>query len=156
MAERSSGKKRREESSPRTAARQAAAQVLYALEHGGDWSDAAAERALARYWSYLEGPPEGRTFCEELIRGASRERDAMDQVLRASAPNWRLERMAAVDRAVLRLGCFELLHSDVPAEVILDEAIELARLYGGAESPGFVNGVLDRIARDHQRVARKG
>jgi transcription termination factor NusB len=66
---------------------------------------------------------------------------------RAFDQHWRLERMAAVDRNVLRLGAFELLHGDAPPEVVLDEAVELARRFGGEQSPRFVNGILDAMAR---------
>jgi N utilization substance protein B len=75
--------------------------------------------------------------------------DEIDRRLTAAAENWRLPRMAAVDRNVLRLGAHELLYlPETPAAVAFDEAIELARRYGSADSPAFVNGVLDRLRRD--------
>ena len=85
-------------------------------------------------------------FCLGLYDGTVRQRPAIDERLAAAAENWRLPRMAAVDRNVLRLGANELLFTpDTPAGVAIDEAIELARRYGSADSPAFVNGVLDRI-----------
>jgi N utilization substance protein B len=73
----------------------------------------------------------------------------LDERIRAASQNWRLERMARIDRNALRLGAFELLtRSDVPRAVILDEAVELAKRFGSDESSKFVNGVLDRIADD--------
>jgi N utilization substance protein B len=74
--------------------------------------------------------------------------DELDGLIRAGSTNWRLERMAAVDRNVLRIALFELLDEpDTPAAVILDEAIELAKLFGGPESGAFVNGLADGIRR---------
>jgi N utilization substance protein B len=88
-------------------------------------------------------------FCLRLVDGVNEHRGQIDQLLSAAAENWRLPRMAAVDRNVLRLGAFELLYTpDTPAGVVLDEAIELARRFGSADSPAFVNGVLDRLRQD--------
>jgi N utilization substance protein B len=85
-------------------------------------------------------------FCLGLYDGVVAQQSDIDRRLSAAAENWRLVRMAAVDRNVLRLGAYELLHTpDTPPNVALDEAIELARRYGSADSPAFVNGVLDRL-----------
>jgi N utilization substance protein B len=85
-------------------------------------------------------------FCLGLYDGVITHQADIDRRLSEAAENWRLVRMAAVDRNVLRLGAYELLHTpDTPPNVALDEAIELARRYGSADSPAFVNGVLDRL-----------
>jgi N utilization substance protein B len=90
--------------------------------------------------------PELRTFCLQLYDGAVQHQAEIDPRLGEAAENWRVARMATVDRNVLRLGAFELLHCpDTPPAVVIDEAIELARRFGTAESPAFVNGVLDRL-----------
>lgn len=90
-----------------------------------------------------------RIFCLALYDGVVQHLEEIDAKLAASAENWRLVRMATVDRNVLRLGAFELLHyPDTPAAVAFDEAIELARRYGSADSAAFVNGVLDRLRRE--------
>lgn len=87
-----------------------------------------------------------RRLCLTLFDGTLAHLPALDQQLGKVAENWRLHRMAATDRNVLRLGAFELAHQpETPAAVILNEAIELARRFGSADSPGFVNGVLDRV-----------
>ncbi|HJT76396.1 MAG TPA: transcription antitermination factor NusB [Gemmataceae bacterium] len=87
-------------------------------------------------------------FCLALYDGTLAHLADIDAQLTAAAENWRLPRMAAVDRNVLRLGAYELLFTpDTPASVVIDEAIELARRYGSGDSPGFVNGVLDRLRR---------
>ncbi len=89
-----------------------------------------------------------RPFCLGLYDGAVGHLDDIDARLSAAAENWRLPRMAAVDRNVLRLGAYEVLFTpETPAPVAITEAIELARRFGSRDSPGFVNGVLDRLAR---------
>jgi len=90
-----------------------------------------------------------RPFALALYDGVLSQQADIDQQLSAAAENWRLARMAVVDRNVLRLGSYELLHTpETPSRVTLDEAIELARRYGSANSPAFVNGVLDRLLRN--------
>jgi N utilization substance protein B len=85
-------------------------------------------------------------FCLALYDGVVQQVAEIDRRLGEAAENWKLHRMAAVDRNVLRLGAYELLHTpETPAGVVLDEAIELARRYGSADSPAFVNGVLDKL-----------
>jgi N utilization substance protein B len=92
--------------------------------------------------------PAARRFAEQLARGVDRRKPELDAMIRAGTEHWRLERMAAVDRNVIRLALFELFDEpDTPAAVILDEAVELAKLYGGPESGAFVNGIADGIRR---------
>lgn len=94
------------------------------------------------------------TFCLALYDGVVTNAATIDERLSAAAENWRLTRMAAVDRNVLRLGAFELLHfSETPPAVAFDEAIEMARRYGSADSASFVNGVLERLRRDATATA---
>jgi N utilization substance protein B len=87
-------------------------------------------------------------FCLGLFDGVATHQADIDKRLADAAENWRVARMATVDRNVLRLGAYELLHTaDTPPAVVLDEAINLARRYGSADSPAFVNGVLDKLHR---------
>jgi N utilization substance protein B len=99
---------------------------------------------------FLQGrlrDPELTAYAEGLYHGTLTHQAEIDRRLSAVAENWRLERMAAVDRNILRLGAYELLFApETPAKVVLDEAIELAKRYGSAESAAFVNGILDRLA----------
>ncbi len=133
----------------RTSGREAALQMLFALETSGDPID----RVLAAYWRETPGDPEGRDYADAVARGVAGELALVDEAVRKASTNWRLERMARVDRNVLRLGAWELLHSQaVPRAVILDEAVELAKRFGSEESSAFVNGVLDRIAANFGRV----
>ena len=90
-------------------------------------------------------------FADALVAGVLDHRDALDAVVEASSANWRLARMAATDRAVLRIAAFEIGHTDTPPAVIADEAIELARRYGVESSPRFVEGILGRFMADAAR-----
>jgi N utilization substance protein B len=93
--------------------------------------------------------PSLEPFTLALYDGVCAHLADLDRQLGAAAQNWRLSRMAAVDRNVLRLGAYELLHTpQTPPKVVLDEAIELARRFGAADSPAFVNGVLDRLRQN--------
>lgn len=135
----------------RSSGRESALQMLFAMEAGGG----SAERVVAAYWRETPGDPEGREYADQVLRGVADELTAVDEAIRKASTNWRLERMARVDRNVLRLGTFELLHEvDVPRAVILDEAVELAKKFGSEDSGAFVNGVLDRVATDVGRVDR--
>jgi len=92
-----------------------------------------------------------RDFAEQLARGVYSRREELDRIIATCSANWSLERMSRVDLAVLRLASFELLHmSETPASVVINEAIEIGRRYGTKETPAFINGILDRIARERQ------
>jgi len=124
--------------------------VLYAADLGaaGGAEPIPVEEVLERVARHFDLHPGAREFAEALVRGVAGHRDALDAEIAAHARNWRVDRMAAVDRNVLRLGAYELLHTDTPARVVLDEAVELARDFGAERSPAFVNGVLDAIAKE--------
>jgi N utilization substance protein B len=129
--------------------RQVALQVLYAVDlgHGRRSGAAADEQEIFEDVAANFDLPEGaRAFAKQLVAGVSAHREALDARITEHAKNWRLSRMAAVDRNVLRLAVYELEHGDTPASVILDEAVELARRFGDEPSPAFVNGVLDAVA----------
>ncbi len=133
----------------RTSGRDAALQMLFAIEASG------VEPALAirDFWRELPGEAEGRPYADELVIGVRLAIERVDEWIRAASKNWRLERMTRVDRNLLRLGTWELLHKpDVPRAVVIDEAVELAKRYGTEESGAFVNGVLARVADDVGRV----
>ena len=91
---------------------------------------------------------QAHAFAEELFEGTLARREAIDDLVKSQAENWRLERMPAVDRNILRLAVYELLaEPDVPPLVVLDEAIELAKRYGSDQSSSFVNGLLDGLLK---------
>jgi len=134
---------------PETKARARALQVLYSMEVVGELGLAEAVSRMAR----LTGPdPTVYDQAEELARSVLAERDDLDRHAAEAADNWRLDRIAAVERNILRLGIHELLKGEVPPKVAIDEAVQLAHWFGGAKAPSFVNGVLDRIARSLGRL----
>jgi N utilization substance protein B len=122
--------------------------MLFALDlSGGGAAD--VEQLVADYWREVPGDVDGRAYADELVFSAAPELDRIDELIRRASRHWRLERMARVDRNVLRLGVHELVRgTQVPRPVIIDEAVELAKRYGGEGSSLFVNGVLDRIAEE--------
>jgi N utilization substance protein B len=134
----------------RTQAREAALQMLYAVEATG----AEVARAIADFWAELPAEDaDGRAYADELVRGVLCELEKTDDEIKKASQNWRLERMTRVDRNVLRIGTWELMHkADVPRAVILDEAVETAKRFGTEESGAFVNGVLDRVAENIGRA----
>ena len=89
-------------------------------------------------------------FALSLLDGVREHRAELDQVLAAKAENWSLERMAVVDRNILRLAAYEILYTDTPGRVAINEAVELAKLFGAEQSPPFVNGILDRVLHERQ------
>jgi len=128
----------------RRQSREIALQALYRIELTGDTSP----EALELLWQHFEAPIDARSFAVELVHGVLADREAIDRLLAEAAENWSLSRLSRVDLNVLRLAAHELLLRDerVPTRVILDEAIEIARRYGGEDSAQFVNGVLDCVA----------
>ena len=126
----------------RSRAREVALQLLYQR----DLNPGVERGTLERFVRDRLRDPGLEPFALGLYDGVVAHAADIDRRLGEAATNWRLPRMAAVDRNVLRLGAFELLHApETPPGVALDEAIELARRYGSADSPAFVNGVLDRL-----------
>ncbi len=134
----------------RTSGRQAALQMLFGIDAA---ADADVELTIRGFWREFEADPEGRSYADSLVRGVAGSLERVDELIRTSSTNWRLERMARVDRNLLRMAAYELLEQkSVPRAVILDEAIELAKLFGSEDSGAFVNGVLDRIAEEVGRI----
>jgi N utilization substance protein B len=129
--------------------RQLALQVLYAVDVVSQKRSAppTGEETFDDVAANFDLPEGARAFAKELVAGVIADRSALDERIALHAKNWRLSRMAAVDRNVLRLATWELVHADTPTSVILDEAVELARRFGDDPSPAFVNGVLDAVAR---------
>ena len=125
----------------RTLARRLAVEVLYQVDLlGAEAKDDALESPTVKKGS------ETQRFARELVDGVLEHRSEIDERIKSVAENWDLARMAVVDRNVLRLGVYELAHwRDIPPKVTINEAIDLAKRYGTAESGTFVNGILDRI-----------
>ena len=125
----------------RSRAREVAFQVLYQDDLNPRNHPAEADRLIERRLR----ADDMAAFARELVAGVRRSRAEIDAVLEGFAVNWSLNRMAATDRNVLRLGAYELLHTDAPKRVAIDEAVELAKRFGTAQSGQFVNGILDRL-----------
>ena len=147
-------------SAARRTSRQAALQVLYAAElsdrgEAGP-SLARAEAAFGAVGSHFELPEGAQAFAKELVTGVAEHREEIDALLAAHATHWRIDRMATVDRNVLRLAVWEMRWGATPASVAIDEAIELARRFAGDRSPAFVNGVLDAVSRSLAAGAAEG
>lgn len=120
--------------------RELALQMLYQYELAGN----DIETILTSFEELQQAPPLIREFAASLASGAIGKRDEIDARLAEQADNWRLDRMAAVDRNILRLAMFELLFApDTPPAVVIDEAVEIAKRFGSERSSQFVNGVLD-------------
>lgn len=110
---------------------------------------AEVDQALADFFGNFDAPERTHAYTERLVRGVVGEIERIDEILQRHSPRWRVSRMSLVDRNVLRLGVWELLHADdVPWKVILDEGVEIARRFGSEQSGAFVNGVLDAVARE--------
>jgi len=133
----------------RRIARECALQLLFQY----DFTCKRPERRdLEEFWSIRNEPDDIKAFSEEIFFGTIDNIEEIDRVISNFAENWRLDRMAAVDRNILRLATYELLYrEDIPVKVAINEAIEIAKKYSSQESPSFVNGILDRIAKSGLR-----
>lgn len=130
----------------RRKARELALQLLYQLDLQGE---ASPEAHLDEFWTRHPVDGEVRGFAETLIRGAKLHQPKIDEMISQYAENWELDRMAVVDRNILRAGVFELLWmADVPPKVAINEALEVAKKFSTQESSRFLNGILDRIHRE--------
>ncbi len=136
----------------RSRARDVALQLLYELDRNEVVPDDRDREFVA---SRLRGESL-RQFALELVTGVRTKRQQLDELIGGAAQNWSLGRMTPVDRSILRLATFEMLFSaDTPPKVAIDEAIELAKRFGTADSPRFVNGILDRIVTTHPRPVQQ-
>lgn len=127
-----------------TRARSRALQALYAWDMR---AGAALEKISQQVWDDLSVPPDERQIAGLLVREVIKDGKAIDKDLEAVTANWRLERLGAIERSVLRLAAAELRRGETPPRVVLQEAVRLAERYGSEQSARFVNGVLDALAR---------
>lgn len=155
--------------------RECALQVLYQLEASADppppeavgesmiqrgplladVDEKRVDEALAMFVENFEAPDKVHRHTSQLVRGVVKNAAAIGEKIQAHSPSWRLERMAMVDRNVLRLAVFEMLFGeDMPVKVVIDEAIEVARRYGSERSAAFVNGVLDSLGQAEGQIKR--
>jgi N utilization substance protein B len=141
----------------RRRARELALQTLYAFEFGNRSLTEAIDDMRGRaseppsddedVGQLVHGGDDVQEFAEGLVRGVLEHRDAIDELLGQYSTNWKVNRMALVDRNILRMATFELRHMvEIPPKVTLNEAVEIAKRYGSRDSGAFINGILDRIA----------
>lgn len=130
-----------------------ALQTLYELEFRTDAGDKHIDLAeiLSRNIGRYESMVDDKAFVVDLVKGVVEQVPTLDAQLQPVAPDWPINQIARMDRAVLRMGLYELLHNnDVPAKVVINEAVELAKAFGGENSSKFVNGVLGTLLRQKE------
>ncbi|MBI5903735.1 MAG: transcription antitermination factor NusB [Deltaproteobacteria bacterium] len=128
----------------RSKARESALQILYRI----DIAEGGNDEALGPEMRGLAPGSEARRYCSEIVKGVTEGKDVIDREIEKYSENWSVERMAVVDRNILRVAVYELLFCrEVPYKVVIDEAVELAKRYGSEDSGPFINGVLDRVYR---------
>jgi N utilization substance protein B len=131
----------------RSRGREVALQVLYQIEQNPGMAVGEVRQFIDRR---LLADPKLVEFTLDLIAGVRQHQPRIDEMIKEVAENWRLDRMAAIDRNILRLGAYEMLfRTEVPAKVAINEALELAKRYSTAQSSRFVNGILDRVLQLH-------
>lgn len=124
--------------------RECALQMLFQIDLAGG----SPAEVFPEFWGAHEVEDDVRSFAERLVRGVIADRSRLDALLSGASERWRLERMAATDRNVLRIALWEFLHDpETPHAVVIDEAVEIARRFGNEESGAFVNGLLDGLRR---------
>lgn len=140
---------------PRRMAREWAMQFLFQNDvRNSDLED----EDLQLFWDQLRNSPsspkkerdfeQASTFAEELIRGVLANKSEIDEFLKKFSTNWPVERMSVTDRNILRIGAFEILHSELAPQIIINEAVEISKAFGVADSPKFINAILDNITKD--------
>ncbi|MBI5124472.1 MAG: transcription antitermination factor NusB [Candidatus Omnitrophica bacterium] len=136
----------------RTKAREYALQILYAI----DITKEEPKESIERFWEGNEEVPgQVREFAGNLVLGVKDKLKEIDRIISKYATNWQLERMAVIDRNVLRFAAYELLYmDDIPPKVSINEAIDIAKKFGGDDSGKFVNGILDKINKTEIKNAK--
>ncbi len=134
----------------RSRARECALQVLYQTDITHEPTDA----ALAVFWQTqgTDCDDDLKAFCSDIVGGVTGRLPAIDAKITGYAENWQLDRMAVIDRNILRMGCYEIMYrSDIPPKVSINESVELAKKYSGVEAGKFVNAILDKVRIEHGR-----
>ena len=134
----------------RRRAREIAVQVLYQREfdHGE------IEEAIALFGNNFEVLKGAMDFSERLVKGVEQHREELDRIIEQYSSNWRVDRMAHVDRTILRIATYEILYcDDIPPRVAINEAIDIGKKYGSEDSGAFINGILDKVKSEERRQA---
>ena len=133
----------------RSKGREFAMQMLFQW----DMSQQDPTKLEKKFWGGAKAAETTRAFANRLFEGAAREVSALDEMIVKHAENWRFERLAAIDRAILRLAIYELRATDTPPKVILNEAVDLAKKFSSEDSGAFVNGILDAFRKSLPTVS---
>jgi transcription antitermination protein NusB len=137
----------------RRRSRECALQILYQMDVARHFESSLAPERLTElmndYWTSFDSEvPVDRDMTDRLVRGVAREVAALDSTIAGVSQHWRLGRMSAVDRNLIRIAAYEIMHCpDIPRAVSINEAVEIAKRFSGAESAAFINGVLDQLQR---------
>jgi N utilization substance protein B len=132
----------------RRKAREYAVQMLYQYDISNEF-----EHLMDGFWNGRESPDNVKEFSNNIVEGVIKNLSMIDSKISQSAQNWSIDRMAVVDRNILRMAVFELLFvKDIPVKVTINEAIEIAKRFAGEDSSSFINGILDRILKDNAEV----
>lgn len=141
---------------PRQRAREVAFQFLYRLDQEKTLDPATVEKDFERHAAHFQTPADSFEFAQRLVRTTATCMQAIDEMIVKHAENWRIDRIGAIEKAFLRMAVAELLYfKDVPASVTLNEVVELSKLFGEAETPAFLNGIMDPISREATALAGK-
>ena len=139
----------------RRKARESALQLLYQWEGSQPENEVDPGAVLETFWQGKKADAATRKFAEELFRGALDRREEIDTLIELHSAHWKLERIAAIDRNILRLGIYELLaFPDTPPAVVIDEALEVSKRFSAAESFEFINGILDAVRKSRSAETR--
>lgn len=130
----------------RSTSRRLAMQALFQADHAGG----TINEALATLFESEKLIKETRLFAEELATGAWDKKEQSDKIIKKYSKDWKLERMGGVDRNILRLALFELMEGETPVQVVIDEAVELAKKYSSAEAAKFINGILGAYVKNRK------
>lgn len=132
----------------RRKARECALQLLYQIDVGGR----KVREALEIYWATQDADEDVKQFATSLVEGVVKNLADIDNVISSYSTNWKVSRMASIDKNILRVAVYELTRCpDIPAKVTINEAVEIAKSYGTEESGAFVNGILDNVAKKHAK-----
>lgn len=136
----------------RRKARESAVQILYQLE----FDESPIDKAIDGFWKNRRAAEDVKSYSRWLVEGILGSREEIDRAIQSVSEHWRIQRMAVVDRNILRLAAFELLHDpSVAPAIVIDEAIEIAKKFSGPEAAVFVNGILDALMRKRPGAGKK-
>jgi len=131
----------------RSKGREFAMQMLFQW----DMSEQDPRKLEIKFWRNAKAAENTKAFANRLFEGAAKEAAALDETITKHAENWKIERLSAIDRAIVRLGIYELRSTDTPPKVVMNEAVDLAKKFSSEDAGSFVNGILDAVYKSLQK-----